>query len=52
MNIVFADERGLTENYFRLLGNRFHIGLALESSELYENLKQKEELRSTIKQHH
>jgi hypothetical protein len=52
MNIVFADEE-VDGELFRLLDSiGFHIGLALENSELMRTETEGRTARSTIKQHH
>jgi signal transduction histidine kinase len=49
LKIIYARERSLTENDFRLLDSiGYHIGLALENSRLYEDLKEKEGLRGEL----
>jgi signal transduction histidine kinase len=49
MNIACSGERYFTENDFRLLDSiGYHIGLAIENSILYEEAKQKEQLRGEL----
>jgi signal transduction histidine kinase len=49
LKIVYPRERSLTENDFRLLDSiGYHIGLALENSRLYEDVKEKEDLRGKL----
>jgi signal transduction histidine kinase len=49
LKIVYSREQSLTENDFRLLDSiGYHIGLALENSRLYEDVKEKEDLRGKL----
>jgi signal transduction histidine kinase len=49
MNVAGSGERYFTENDFRLLDSiGYHVGLAIENSILYEEAKQKEELRGQL----
>lgn len=49
MNVACSSGRCFTENDFRLLDSiGYHVGLAIENSTLYEEAKQKEELRGQL----
>ena len=49
MNIACSGERCFTENDFSILDSiAYHVGLAIENSVLYEEAKQKEELRGQL----
>ncbi|MFQ5996325.1 MAG: GAF domain-containing protein [Dehalococcoidales bacterium] len=49
MNVACSGERYFTQNDFRLLDSiGYHIGLAIENSILYEQAKQKEQLRGQL----
>ncbi|MEE9400134.1 MAG: GAF domain-containing protein [Dehalococcoidales bacterium] len=49
MNVACAGGRNFTENDFRLLDSiGRHVGLAIENSVLYEEAKQKEQLRGQL----
>ena len=49
MNVACPRERPVTENDLRLLDSiSYHIGLAVENSYLYEESRQKEELRGRL----
>jgi signal transduction histidine kinase len=49
MNVAYSIEHYFTENDFKLLDSiGFHVGLAIENSVLYEEAKQKEQLRGQL----
>ncbi len=49
MNVACSSEHCFTENDFRLLDPiGYHVGLAIENSVLYEEVKQKEKLRGQL----
>ncbi|MBI4186861.1 MAG: GAF domain-containing protein [Chloroflexi bacterium] len=49
MNIACSDELNFTEHDFKILDSiGYHVGLAIENSILYEEAKQREELRGQL----